>query len=109
MSAGQFQAKSLKSLQDHHQNQTLLSPNCQCFLNDFHVKREFPIFQLDLPNKNENVAKTSCAMFKFNGNPAAFLMVLPEIVQQTSRWTITGKLNYPPASCLTFMVILQVF
>ena len=75
------------------------------FFNDFHVKREFPIFQLDLLNKHENVAKTNCAMFKFNGNPAAFLMVLPEIVQQTSSWTITGKLDYPPASCLTLMVI----
>ena len=48
-------------------------------------------------------------MLKFNGTPAGFLMVLLEIVQQTSRWTITGKLDYPPASCLTLMVILQGF
>ena len=104
-----YQVKSWKSLQDHHQNQawggwiTKLSSNCprtclldnfkqnhenpcritikteHCwaqiandFLNYFHVKREFPIFQLDLLNKNENVAKTNCAMFKFNGKPAAF-------------------------------------
>ena len=107
--AGQLPSKIIKTPAGSPSNRTWLSTNCKCFLNDFHVKREFLIFQLDLLTKNENVAKTNCAMFKFNGNPAALLMVLRQIVQQTNRWTITGKLNYPPAACLTFIVILHGF
>ena len=48
-------------------------------------------------------------MFDFDGIPAAFLMILLVIVQQTWPWTIKIGLDYPPASCQTLMVNLQVF
>ena len=50
---------------------------------------------------SKNIGSFGSAMFGVDGDPAASLMVLLEIVQQTCPWTITGELEYTPASCLS--------